>query len=128
MTEPIPRPIPIVAGSPGPYDDVAVVLRVIERGQPDLFHRHIVSGRHGWAEQLTHVLDRLIHETRLWVGVRHGIWICHVVPVDWTLVPSVPVPPISPVLRRREPHHYRTVYDNSMLSFSPDMQERYSQL
>lgn len=123
MIEPIPRPIPIVVGRPGPDDTVAVVLRVIERGQPDLHHQ-IIVGR-SWPEQLTHVLDRLIHEARQWVGVRHGIWICHVVPFDWS--GSTPLPSISPVLRTREPWRYRTVYDDSMLSFTPDLQERYSQ-
>lgn len=132
MNAPIPRPIPIVLGDPHPQADVAVVLRVIERGQEDLHVQQILSGRRGgWPDELSTVLDRMIREARLWVGVRHGVWICHVVPFQFpydNYATNVYVPPIAPVLRRREPREWRTIYDDSMLSFTPDMRDRYSQV
>lgn len=120
----IPHPIPIIYGCknfPDAGEMYAVTVRVIERGQPDIQCTEMVSG-HAFVQDeyaLRTVVDHCVRECQLLVGLRHGIWICHIVELPRYAFPSdlnkMPLPPIARILRRREPRDWRTVYREDRL-------------
>jgi hypothetical protein len=119
----VPRPIPIVLGDPHEHATVAVVLRVVERGFDDYEITHIIA-RSPWREHLPRTLDFLVNSMRKEVGLRHGVWICHVVelPDYYWATPLPPhVPPIANIIRFREgypidpPRDYRVDVDPSVV-------------
>lgn len=124
----VPRPIPIVIGNPRDDAYVSVHLRVLERGHEDLHVNYIIGGSYGtsWREHLTYALDKLINLARREVGVRHGTWICHVLPMGWhtDMMPPHP-PPVAPTIRHREPPRWRTIRYEGPVSVTPQVLEQH---
>ena len=117
----VPRPFPIVTFKPQNGMTAAVILRVLEAGHGDVYVQYILSVRDGWLDKLSHVLDRMVRDARLEVGVRHGTWICHVVQMDYPYPGAgLYLPPVAPELRRRNPREVRWLEDPNRWDVTPE--------